>query len=73
MPVCAVPHCNATLSERNTTGVCRPHMHRAPHCACSQCRKGVRKGFYRVATASEIAQMDNHTCQRARARREGAL
>jgi len=38
--VCAVPGCEATLYDRNRTGLCGVHVHAVGYCQCSQCRSG---------------------------------
>ena len=37
--VCAVPDCDARLCDRNTSGVCREHIH-SSWCACGSCTTG---------------------------------
>lgn len=35
--LCAVPGCGTHLSEGNTSGLCRNHMHNREHCGCWRC------------------------------------
>lgn len=49
---CALPGCGAPLYARNTTGVCRDHMHRSSYCQCRQCRG--ERPRYRPATRREL-------------------
>ena len=40
---CVVPSCENVLDTRNTSGVCRRHMHGA-FCRCGLCARGTGKG-----------------------------
>lgn len=42
MSKCAMPDCDATLCESNTSGVCRDHNH-SWKCKCIQCNGGTSR------------------------------